>query len=41
MFPLLFFYAVRSEAKAGPVVHVLSGKHGENKTAQEHYPMFK
>lgn len=40
IFPF-FSYVVLSAAKASPVVHVLSGEHRENKTAQEHYPMFK
>jgi len=41
----IFFFFKRNvektAAQANTAVHVLSGKHGEDKTAQEHYPMFK
>lgn len=32
---------VHTAAQASTAVHVLSGKHKEDKTVQEHYPMFK
>lgn len=43
MFSFFFFFwtLVHTAAQANPAVHVLSGKHREDKTAQEHYPMFK
>lgn len=40
----LFFLkknVVHTAAQASTAVHVLSGKHKEDKTVQEHYPMFK